>query len=292
MSDLSLEIKQSAILTEIRFKDYFKEYSDSYQNLVDSMRYSFEAGGKRIRPFLTLGFCRLFNGNESNALDFACAMEMMHTSSLIHDDLPCMDDDDLRRGLPTNHKKFGEATALLAGDALILLSFNALSSATVSPEYIVKAVNLLSECAGYRGMVGGQVIDLESEGKGISYDTLCELQSLKTGRLIRAACLLGCFAAQTDDKEIIDNVTFYADSVGRAFQIIDDILDITSNEETMGKSLSDADNNKTTFLSFMSLDEARGEAERLTNRAVKALSGYKNSEILTEFAVYLLNRKK
>lgn len=288
------EILQSyAKKTEDKCGEYFKEYSKSYETLADSMQYSLNAGGKRVRPFLTIAFCKLFSGEEDRALPFAAALEMIHTSSLIHDDMPCMDNDKLRRGKPTNHVVYGEDTALLAGDGLIALAFEAVAGAKeIADSLKVKAMGYLADCIGYRGMMGGQMIDLESEGRMISYESLCELQSLKTGRLIRAACVLGVLAAGVEDENTISDTVRYADGIGKAFQIIDDILDVTSDEKTMGKSLSDVDNNKITFLSFMSVEEARDEARKLTEDAISAIAKYEGSEVLREFAKMLFERKK
>ena len=178
---LELLMHKDATLTEAALKQYYSEDPD-IQNLLNAEQYSLFAGGKRIRPLLTLGFCRLFGGDDAAALPFACAVEMIHTYSLIHDDLPCMDDDDLRRGKPTNHKVFGEATALLAGDALLTGAFEAAASNTVAgAEASAKAVAYLANCAGRYGMIGGQIMDLEGEGRKLTLDELLKLHSMKTG---------------------------------------------------------------------------------------------------------------
>ena len=287
------QLRQDSALVESALGKYFERGDEDINNLLESEKYSLFAGGKRIRPFLTLEFCRLFGGDVKAALPFACAVEMIHTYSLIHDDLPCMDNDDLRRGKPTNHKVFGYSTALLAGDGLLTRAFGvAASNPCVEPQTALEAVKVLSECAGDFGMIGGQIIDLEGEERRMPMDTLLKLHSLKTGALIRASAILGALAAgYTMESAEVLAVTEYASKIGLAFQIIDDILDVTATDEALGKSAgSDAENNKTTFMTYYSVDEAREYARTLTDEALFAISGYEGAEILTEFAVYLLGR--
>ena len=290
---LTEQLRYDAELVESALAEYFEREDDDIKNLLESEKYSLFAGGKRIRPFLTLEFCKLFGGDVRAALPFACAIEMIHTYSLIHDDLPCMDNDDLRRGKPTNHKVFGYSTALLAGDGLLTRAFGvAASNAYVDPETALEAVRLISECAGDFGMIGGQIIDLEGEEKKMPMETLLKLHSLKTGALIRASAILGALAAGCgkDSPEML-SVTEYASSIGLAFQIIDDILDVTATDDALGKSAgSDAENNKTTFMTYYSVDGAREYASALTAKAVSQISGYEGAEMLTDFAVYLLGR--
>ena len=287
------QLRYDAELVESALGEYFERGDEDIKNLLDSEKYSLFAGGKRIRPFLTLEFCKLFGGDVKAALPFACAVEMIHTYSLIHDDLPCMDNDDLRRGKPTNHKVFGYSTALLAGDGLLTRAFGvAASNAHVEPQVALEAVRTLSECAGEFGMIGGQIIDLEGEEKVMPIDTLLKLHSLKTGALIRASALLGALAAgcRSESPEALA-VAEYASKIGLAFQIIDDILDVTATDEALGKSAgSDKENNKTTFMTYYSVDEARKYASALTAEAVSEISEYEGSEMLTDFAVYLLGR--
>lgn len=255
--------------------------------------YSLMAGGKRIRPFLTLEFCRLFGGSEEAAMPFACAVEMMHTFSLIHDDLPCMDNDDLRRGRPTSHKMFGEATALLAGDSLELRAVKtALLNVQVSPLDSRRAATVLADCAGK--MIEGQVMDMAAEREAISMEQLLTLQSKKTGALMEVSAAMGCIAAGIeDDAPEMNDAVLYAGRIGLAFQIIDDILDAQSTAEELGKSVgSDARDGKTTFLSFMSADEARSYARRVTDAAIDAVAGYHGSETLVALAEWLLTRRK
>ena len=283
------EILDSQLLSFLPGRD---EYADI---LVQSMRYSFQAGGKRIRPRLVLDFCRLCSGNTENAMPFAAAIEMIHTYSLIHDDLPCMDNDDLRRGKPTNHKVYGEANALLAGDALLTLAFETvLSEKAVSLngcEKCVKAAAVLARLSGYSGMIGGQVIDLQNENKKAGIETLKIMDEKKTGALIKAACLMGCIAAGADDKKL-GFAESYAENIGLAFQITDDILDMTSDTKTLGKTVgSDVENNKSTYVSLLGIDECKRLCRELTENAVKALSGFDgDTGYLTELAYYLRDR--
>ena len=259
-----------------------------------SERYSLMAGGKRVRPALTLEFCRLFGGRPEDALPFAAAVEMIHTFSLIHDDLPCMDDDDLRRGRPTNHKVFGEAYALLAGDGLALDAFGmAASNERVTPEARAQAVLLLSRAAGSDGMVRGQVMDMFGEQNTLTYEELLALHAHKTGALIRVAAQLGCLAAGISmDSPKMAAAVGYAERIGLAFQVVDDVLDATSTPEALGKSVGgDAEHHKNTFLSFKSVAEAEAYADRLTAGAVEIISAYEGSERLSALALYLAVRK-
>ena len=226
-------------------------------------------------------------------MPFACAVEMMHTFSLIHDDLPCMDDDDLRRGRPTNHKVWGEATALLAGDSLELRAvLTAMKNPAVAPEDALRAARVLGD--GAMGMIEGQILDMAAETKAISLDELRTLYAKKTGELMRVSAVLGCIAAGVPDgdKRIAD-ATAYALGIGHAFQIIDDVLDAESTAEELGKSVgSDVRDGKTTYLSFMSAANARAYARRVTDEATAAVAGYPGSEMLTTLAEWLLMRRK
>ena len=262
--------------------------------LDEAERYSLMAGGKRVRPALTLEFCRLFGGRPEDALPFAAAVEMIHTFSLIHDDLPCMDNDDLRRGRPTNHKVFGEAYALLAGDGMALDAFGmAASNDRVSAEARAQAVLLLSRAAGSDGMVRGQIMDMFGEQNTLSYEELLALHAHKTGALIRVAAQMGCLAAgYTVGAPEMTAAEGYAERIGLAFQVIDDILDATSTPEVLGKSVGgDADHHKNTFLSFSTVAEAEAYAESLTEEAVARLAPYPGAERLVALARYLAVRK-
>lgn len=295
MIDLKTRINDDADLMEKTLKSYLNVTDDKYPILFDAMRYGVLDGGKRVRPFLALEFCRMIGGEDEAVLPFAAAIECIHNYSLVHDDMPCMDNDELRRGKPTNHIKFGEANALLCGDSLLTYAFEIASSNTVlEAKYTLKAVNLLANMSGPFGMCGGQQIDLLSEGKGIDMDTLVYLHAKKTGCLIRCAALLGCIACGDRCTDAIysaaDN---YASCIGRAFQIIDDILDKTGDEAIFGKPIgSDEAQNKTTFLTFMSVEQAFDEARRLTEEAKASISQFEGSALLCDFADYLLNRNK
>ena len=291
---LELILHRDATMTEDALRKVYSEDED-IKVLLDSERYSLFAGGKRIRPALTLEFCRMFGGDDAAALPFACAVEMIHTYSLIHDDLPCMDDDEMRRGKPTNHKVYGESTALLAGDSLLTGAFEiAASNAEVGSDISAKAVAYLASCAGRYGMVGGQIMDLEGEKKKLSLDQLLKLHSLKTGALISAASVMGALAAGVEltDPRMEDVVT-YAENIGLAFQIVDDILDQTGNAEELGKNVGvDAEHQKNTFLSFFTVEEAQFYADRLTREAIDAIRKYRESETLCAIAEWLATRKK
>ncbi len=270
-----------------------KEYLPAADDVVSqAMRYSVENGGKRIRPALLLEFCRVCGGDYKKAVPFACALEMIHTYSLIHDDLPCMDNDDFRRGKPSCHIAFGEEYALLAGDALLTLAFETAMKSNLSAEITVKAAKELAKAAGVMGMVGGQVLDLQNEGKKVGVSDLQKTDELKTGELIRAACVLGCVCAGADDKKIAA-AEKYAHDIGIAFQIVDDILDVTSDEETLGKPIgSDEENQKSTYVSLLGIEKSRKTAEELTLNAQKALDAFDGDVTsLKDFAEKLKNRK-
>ncbi len=291
---LELILHRDATMTEDALRKIYSEDED-IQVLLDSERYSLFAGGKRIRPTLTLEFCRLFGGEDAAALPFACAVEMIHTYSLIHDDLPCMDNDDMRRGKPTNHKVFGETTALLAGDSLLTGAFEVAASNTeAGAETSAKAVAYLASSAGRYGMVGGQVMDLEGERKRLTLDELLKLHSLKTGALISAASVLGALAAGVSFIDAcMEDVVTYAENIGLAFQIVDDILDQTGDAEALGKNVGvDAEHQKNTFLSFYTVEQAQFYADRLTKDAISAIRKYPNSETLCALAEWLATRKK
>ena len=259
----------------------------------EAMLYSLKNGGKRVRPMLVLEFCRVCGGDVTAAVPFACAVEMIHTYSLIHDDLPCMDDDDFRRGMPSCHKQFGEATALLAGDGLLTLAFSVLSKADLSAEKKIEAVRVLADCAGHLGMIGGQTMDLAHEGQKITVEQLRSTDALKTGRLIRCACVLGCIAAGADEEKL-RAAEKYADSIGLAFQIVDDLLDITSTSEELGKPVgSDVQNEKSTYPALLGMEKSVQLVDGLTAEAVGALKIFgDDSGFLADYAVSLSKRSK
>ena len=265
---------------------------EAYNRLVEAMRYSLLAGGKRIRAALCLAFCRLCGGNPEDALPFACALEMIHAYSLIHDDLPCMDDDALRRGKPSCHIAFGEAEALLAGDALQACAFKtALSAPHVDGMNIVAAARTLAVCAGYEGMCGGQAMDLQAERVQADHKTLIKIDSGKTGMLMIAAAKMGCYAAGGTAVQL-EAARQYAADLGSVFQMVDDILDVTANEKELGKPIgSDAASHKTTYVTLFGVDKTMEHAAVLNQRAKEALTVFGGgTDFLAGLADYLLNR--
>ena len=279
-----------------RYMDRTEEYlarcftNDAPQKkLFEAMRYSLLAGGKRLRPVMVLAFCELCGGNAENALPFAAALEMVHTYSLIHDDLPCMDNDDYRRGKPTNHRVYGEATAVLAGDALLTAAFGQLASAKLPAERIVEAVRVLSLCAGELGMVGGQVLDMDVETRICTEQEVIDIQSRKTGALISAACQLGVIAAGGSSKQQTAAAQ-YADSLGLAFQIQDDILDVIGDAGKLGKATG-VDKNKNTFVRLYGVETCKEMVARETEKAVHALDSFDNADFLIGLARELVHRE-
>jgi geranylgeranyl diphosphate synthase type II len=261
--------------------------------VCEAMRYSVENGGKRIRPVLTLEFCRLCGGKPEDALAFACAVEMIHAYSLIHDDLPCMDNDNMRRGKPSCHIEFGEANALLAGDALLTLAFETLFNSRLAPEKIIEAGSLLAAAAGWAGMIGGQVMDLQNEGKTVPLDDLVSTDMKKTGKLIMAAAVLGCIAAGAEENKKTAAADF-AGNIGLAFQLVDDILDVTGDEAILGKPVgSDDENQKSTYISTIGIKASQAKVIELTQKAKTALGIFgEDSAFLLNLADSLAKRNK
>ena len=259
-----------------------------HKTLYESMRYSLLAGGKRLRPVLTQAFCAICGADPISSLDFAAAVEMIHTYSLIHDDLPCMDDDDYRRGKLTNHKVYGEALAVLAGDGLLTHAFRRITMAKLPPERIVSAVRLLAECAGEDGMVGGQVLDMSAEQRECTAQEVYEIQSRKTGALISAACQLGVIAAGGSEEQLQAAKT-YADALGLAFQIQDDILDVVGDAQKLGKATG-ADGNKNTFVRIYGIDTCREMVREETRKAISALEHFTHPDFLINLAQDLIER--
>lgn len=279
------------VLIENKINQVLSDYGTEYDELLKAMHYSASAGGKRIRPKLLMEFMRISGGNPENALNFAVALEMIHTYSLIHDDLPCMDNDDMRRGKPSCHKAFGEATALLAGDALLTESFGlAAKTENVPADRVVKALAQLSACAGVNGMIGGQVLDLKYENSKAPLDIVCELYRLKTGALLKAAATIGCILAGADEIKI-DKACQIAEKIGLSFQIRDDILDIIGDEKVLGKPIgSDCKQNKSTYVSLVGIDKAQNDVISLTNEAVSLLSDFNDADELKLFAESMITR--
>ena len=277
---------------ENKLNELLPESGERYSSAVNAMRYSLLSGGKRIRPILLLEFYSLFGGRAEGALNFAAAIEMIHTYSLIHDDLPCMDNDDMRRGKPSCHKAFGYDTALLAGDALLTHAFLAAASAAdIPPERVSRAISVLAQKAGIYGMVGGQVMDLDFEKNGANGEELTAMYIKKTSCLLEAAAMCGAVLAGADE-ETVKKTEENAENLGLAFQITDDILDCTADEKTLGKPIgSDEKNGKTTFVTLLGLDGAKQRAALLTKKAEDILNGFSgDTSYLKELTEYLLNR--
>lgn len=271
---------------------YLPDAKDGQYQVAEAMKYSLINGGKRIRPVLALEFARACGGARNDCLPLACALEYVHTYSLIHDDLPCMDNDDLRRGKPSCHKQFDEATALLAGDALLTHAFEIISEAELSDDKKVMAVSLLAQNSGVSGMIGGQVIDLLFEQGSPNLKELLTVYKLKTGALISAACLLGCISAGADSSQMAAASKF-AYSLGIAFQIQDDILDITGDEKKLGKPVgSDATNSKKTYATIAGLTKAQQDVKKLTDNAVSQLDAFEDAEFIKLLALKLVNRDR
>ena len=291
--NMKKQLSEYVEMTEKALKKYSLKGKLGLQSTVaDAMDYSLEAGGKRIRPVLVFEFCRLCGGDTKIASAPAAALEMIHTFSLIHDDLPCMDDDDMRRGKPSCHKQFGEACAVLAGDALAIRPFQIIAEDNLlNSDTKVRLIAELSASSGAQGMIGGQIIDMENEERDIVDEAnLREMYALKTGKLIKTACLLGCITANSSDRQL-KSAEEYASCLGLAFQIIDDILDVTADENKLGKPTgSDVQENKTTFVTLFGIDGARKEAKELTEKAMKILDNFEDNEFLKELTKYLLVR--
>ena len=259
------------------------------KKLFEAMRYSLLAGGKRIRTVLVLEFCKICGGDWHKAMPFAAAIEMIHTYSLIHDDLPCMDDDDYRRGKLTNHKVFGEAQAVLAGDALLTSAFRTIASADADASVRIKIVEILSSCAGELGMVGGQVLDMEGEDRLPDAELVHDIHRLKTGALICAACCMGVAAAGVDDDRM-KAAEAYAASVGLAFQIRDDMLDVLGDADKLGKAVH-ADGDKNTFVSVYGIERCKELIDRENEKALAALQAFDDREFLEELTHMLASRE-
>ena len=293
MTDFDARLRADQELVEQALRGLFRDAAPRV-DLYDAMNYSLLSGGKRLRPVLTLECCRLCGGQAEDALPLACAVEMVHTYSLIHDDLPCMDNDDLRRGRPTNHRVYGEATAMLAGDGLLTAAFETAACAAdrLSAPQVVEAVEVLSRAAGPAGMVGGQALDLAGEGYALSEEELAQIHGLKTGAMMTAAAELGCIAAGASQEER-KAVRDFAVHLGLAFQIRDDMLDVEGDRSALGKPIgSDAANEKNTFVTVKGLDACREEVARLTECAVSALAPFSGGEFLTWLARKLAEREK
>lgn len=273
-------------------RDFYDQFSDQPQKkLFDAMRYSLFAGGKRLRPIMTLEFCRMCCGDYKKGAAFAGAIELIQTYSLIHDDLPCMDNDDFRRGIPTNHKIYGEGTAVLAGDALLTDAFMLAASAELRrPKDIALAIGILAHNAGSLGMVGGQMLDIDSEHRELTEQEVYDVQSRKTVALINASCVLGVIAGGGSEKQL-QAAAQYAAGVGMAFQIRDDILDVIGSSEELGKSVG-TDENKNTFVRLYGLEKCEEMVQHYTTMAMDALYAFEDSDFLRQLAIQLTSRTK
>lgn len=277
---------------DAKLSEYFKPSGLSYDGLLESMHYSLTAGGKRIRPMLVLEFCRISGGNIEKTLPVACAIEMLHTYSLIHDDLPCMDNDALRRGKPTNHVVYGECTATLAGDALQAEAFGTIARSQLPAEARVTCVEILADAVGSDGMCAGQYLDMVGEHKLLSEDELNDINSRKTGSLLTAACRMGV-AAAGGNKAMLEAAAQYGACVGAAFQIRDDILDVISTSEELGKPIgSDAQEHKNTYMTLLGEYKCMQMIEKLTDQAKNAVAGaFEDTKFLCELADSMVTRK-
>lgn len=294
--EFNRQMEQDRVLVEQRLEHFFPN-----QGLEEAMRYSLLAGGKRIRPILTMEFCRAAGGSAEEGLDFGCGLEMLHTYSLIHDDLPCMDNDDLRRGMPTCHKKFGECIATLAGDALQAAAFRTVLSVPgpweEDPTVPGQAARVLAESAGELGMCAGQYWDTLGDGKPHTLEELTAIHDNKTSALLRAACLMGVLASaghRKVDPDCLEAARTYATHLGLAFQIQDDILDATSTTEALGKPVgSDAANSKTTYITLLgrsACEELVAEHTRLAQQALETGNWLGSTEFLRWLAQQLASR--
>jgi farnesyl diphosphate synthase len=276
MTDLKQVLSETADKVEAVLDNILTSDGAPERRIYDAMRYTTLGGGKRLRPFLVAQSAALFGVDEMNALRTGAALELIHCYSLVHDDLPAMDDDDLRRGKPTVHKAYDEATAVLVGDALLTLAFEVIAQPETHQDANIRIelVDMLARASGVRGMVGGQMIDLEAEKKELNLKEITLLQQLKTGALIRFGCEAGAILGGANEKQRIALIA-YASDLGLAFQIADDLLDVEGSEEETGKAVGkDEDAGKETFVSILGVDGARAEAQRIADRAVSHLAKF------------------
>lgn len=301
--ELNMELKMNLKeYIDIRLKEINKNIDEIFDksdidienNFIEMLKYPLEAGGKRLRPILACLTCELFEGDYKKAIIPAISLELIHTYSLVHDDLPSMDNDNLRRGKPTAHVKFGEANAILIGDGLLTHAFQILSKTEASDETLRKLLYEISYAAGYQGMVMGQFIDLYYEKKNIDFETLKILHAKKTGAMIRGAARVG--AVSSEKKNIdIENITKYGEAIGLAFQIWDDVLDVISDNETLGKTAGkDAKEGKLTYVKQFGIEKAKEYAKDTIDNAVNYLKTYKDNQaklLLTQLAKYIIERK-
>ncbi len=295
--DFKLWLNNKVEIVEKALKDNFVRNENRQKLIYDAMEYSLFAGGKRLRSVIMLGVNEIFSNDYKSVLPFACAMEMIHTYSLIHDDLPSMDNDDYRRGKLSNHKKFGEAAAILAGDGLLNMAFEVMSRESLKfdtdKELLLKAISIIAESSGSEGMIGGQIVDMFCEESINDISDLEYLQKHKTGAIIKSSAAVGALLGGASETEL-KTIEKFADNLGLAFQIQDDILDVEGSAEKLGKPVgSDESNNKKTYVSMLGLEEAKKLQKKLTNEAIEALGIFdEKSEMLIELCKYLLVREK
>ena len=287
-------LKEKIDYIETLLNEYMPKEEGYQQTIMKAMNYSLKAGGKRLRPILTLESCKIVGGREEDVIPFAMAIEMIHTYSLIHDDLPALDNDDLRRGKPTNHKVFGDGMATLAGDALLNYAFEIMLSSSIdkkdSNKYL-KAINEIAKHAGIYGMIGGQVVDVESENKIIDKDKLDFIHLNKTAAMIIGCMRAGAIIGGASDEEL-EKITKYGENIGLSFQIVDDILDITGEEDKLGKPIgSDIANHKSTYPSLLGLEKSREIARQLIEEAKSSIDGLSSEiDFLNQLGDYIISR--
>ena len=289
------ELKNRVNNIELLLSEYMPKEEGFQKNIFEAMNYSLKAGGKRLRPILTLEACKLVGGNEKDAIPFAVAIEMIHTYSLIHDDLPALDNDDLRRGKSTNHKVYGEAMAILAGDGLLNYAYEIMLRESIGKSDASKYLNAINEIAkssGVDGMIGGQVVDIESEGKLIDMDKLDFIHMNKTAAIIVGCMRAGAIIGGASEQQL-ENITRYAKNIGLSFQIVDDILDIVGDEAKLGKNVgSDIENDKSTYPYLIGLDESKKIANNLIEEAKLSIRKVnENREFLNGLADYIVARE-
>ena len=286
-----MTLKEYKALIDTKLAEYFRADDMPQAGLFEAMRYSLNAGGKRIRPILVLEFCRITGGDCDKALPVACAIEMLHTYSLIHDDLPCMDNDDLRRGKPTNHVVYGECTATLAGDALQAEAFGTILRSALPAESRAECARILADAVGADGMCGGQFLDMIGENKLLTADELDEINSRKTGALLIAACTMGVAAAGGNEKQS-EAASRFGAAIGAAFQIRDDMLDVISTSEQLGKPIgSDAQEHKNTYMALYGAERCMKMIEKLTEVAKAALNeAFDDTAFLCDLADSMVTR--
>ncbi|MGL5693528.1 MAG: polyprenyl synthetase family protein [Peptostreptococcaceae bacterium] len=288
-------LKEKSNYVEKLLTEYMPKEEGYQTTIMEAMNYSLGAGGKRLRPILTLEACKIVGGNESDAIPFAVAIEMIHTYSLIHDDLPALDNDDLRRGKPTNHKVYGDAMAILAGDALLNYAFEIMLSNSINkenPSKYIKAIHEIAKSAGIYGMIGGQVVDVQSEDKVIAKDKLDFIHLNKTAAIIIGCMRAGAIVGDANEEEL-EKVTNYARNIGLSFQIVDDILDIIGDEVKLGKHVgSDIENHKSTYPSLLGLEKSKEIAKELIDEAKININDLSNdTKFLDGLANYIIDRE-